>query len=96
MVIITGFYLALYYFGGLVGWRILYPIRLFVTFLHEFGHAAGAIITGGEVRHIRIDPNAGGVTQSAGGSRAITIMGGYIGSAIFGNALVYIGARKEK
>ncbi len=78
------------------GWRILYPIRLFVTFLHEFGHAFGAIISGGAVEHIRIDPNAGGLTMTRGGNAAIIIMGGYIGSALFGNILFYIGAAKPK
>ena len=49
IILITGVYFGLSSFGGLLGWKILYPIRLFVTFLHEFGHAAGALITGGAV-----------------------------------------------
>ena len=76
--------------GGL----ILYPIKLFVTFLHEFGHAFGAVITGGDVISLQVNSNGSGVTWSSGGSRAITIMGGYLGSAIFGNLLLYLGIRK--
>ena len=49
IVLITAVYFGLSTYGGLTGWKILYPIRLFVTFLHEFGHAAGALITGGSV-----------------------------------------------
>jgi len=96
IVFITAAYFGLSYFGGLAGWRILYPVRLFVTFLHEFGHAAGALVTGGAVEHIEIMPNGSGLTSTFNGSPAIIIMSGYIGSAIFGNILFYIGARKQK
>lgn len=96
ILIITALYFALSTYGGLTGWKILYPIRVFVTFLHEFGHAFGAIITGGSVEHIEIHPNAGGLTSSIGGNRSVIIAGGYIGSALFGNLLFYIGARRQK
>ncbi|MEP3889089.1 MAG: M50 family metallopeptidase [Hellea sp.] len=96
IVVITAAYFGLSTYGGLMGWRILYPIRLFVTFLHEFGHASGALITGGAVEHIEIHPNAGGLTSTFNGKPSVILMGGYIGSAIFGNLLFYIGARKEK
>jgi len=95
ILIILALYFGLTYFGGIWGWRVLYPIRLFVTFLHEFGHALGSILTGGSVEHIRINANGSGVTASRGGHRGITIMGGYIGSAIFGNVLFYIGAKSK-
>lgn len=95
IIIITAVYFGLSTYGGLTGWRLLYPIRLFVTFLHEFGHAAGALITGGAVEHIEIHPNAGGLTSTFNGKPSVILMGGYIGSAIFGNLLFYIGARKE-
>ena len=61
--IILAIYFGATYFGGIWGWRLFYPVRIFVTFLHEFGHAFGALITGGAVEYIRIDPNAGGVTS---------------------------------
>lgn len=93
VIIFAALYFGLTYFGGLIGWRLLYPIRLFVTFLHEFGHAIGAVITGGEVLHVRIHPNSGGVTTTAGGHRGIILMGGYIGSALFGNLLFFAGVR---
>jgi len=89
-------YLAVSLFGGIWGWRLLYPIRLFVTFMHEFGHAFGALITGGSVDYIRIEPNSGGLTVTRGGNTPLILMGGYLGSALFGNILFYIGAAKPK
>ncbi len=88
-----GIYLGLTYYGGTYGKMILYPIRMLVTFLHEFGHAFGALITGGRVANLEIRPDGSGVCWTAGGNRAIILMGGYIGSAIFGNLLFYIGSR---
>ena len=96
VILFAALYLGLSYFGGIGGWRLLYPIRLFVTFLHEFGHALGAILTGGDVLSVRIDPNAGGATTTTGGSRPVILMGGYIGSAIFGNILFFIGAKSDR
>ena len=89
-------YFGLSFFGGQVGNKIMYPLKLFVTFLHEFGHAFGALITGGEVVGFVVNEDGSGVTTTRGGSRAVIIMGGYIGSAIFGNLLFYIGAKKER
>jgi len=96
MIIFLGIYIGLRFFGGDVGRQILTPIMLLVTYLHELGHAVGVWITGGEVVEIIINPNGSGLTKSIGGSRAITLMGGYIGSAIFGNILFLIGARFKK
>jgi len=75
---------------------LLYPIRNFVTFLHEFGHALGAVITGGSVISVEIHSGGGGLAWTRGGNRAVVIMGGYIGSALFGNILFFIGAKKPK
>jgi len=95
ILIMLGIYLGLTYYGGSYGRMILYPIRMLVTFLHEFGHAFGALITGGSVANLEIRPDGSGVCWTAGGSRAIILMGGYIGSAIFGNLLFYIGTREN-
>lgn len=86
-------YFGLKFYGGDIGRRILYPITLLVTFLHEFGHGIGAVITGGWVEEIQINQDGSGWTRSAGGSRSITILGGYLGSALFGNILFYVGAK---
>jgi Peptidase M50B-like len=86
-------YFMIRYMGGQLGSTLLYPITLLVTFLHEFGHAFGAVISGGSVKSLTVNTDGSGVTHTMGGSPAITLMGGYIGSAIFGNLLFYIGAR---
>ena len=96
MGVFTAIYLGLNYFGGEFGRNLLYPIRVFVTFLHELGHAAGALLTGGKVESIVIEPNTGGMTTTLNGNRPITIAGGYIGSALFGNIMVYIGAKQPR
>jgi len=89
-------YLGLRYFGGHVGQIILYPINLLVTYLHEFGHALGAILTGGSVQALQINEDGSGFTKTIGGSRGVILMGGYVGSALLGNLLFYIGARKPR
>lgn len=99
IIIFSAIYFLLNNPGTMVQWKvfqvILYPIRTFVIFLHEFGHAFGALITGGSVDSIEIH-NRGGTAWTSGGNRAVVIMGGYIGSAFFGNLLFYIGARKPE
>ena len=74
----------------------MYPITLLVTFLHEFGHGIGAVLTGGWVEEIQINKDGSGWTRSVGGSRPVIIMGGYLGSAIFGNLLFYVGAKMQR
>lgn len=95
MLIMLAIYVGLQYFGGDIGRKVMYPIRIFVTFLHELGHAVGALITGGWVERIQINPNGSGFTSTAGGNRSIILMGGYLGSALFGNILFFIGARSK-
>ncbi len=93
ILLIVMIYLLLRYFGGTLGRTLLYPITLLVTFLHEFGHGTGAIITGGSVAGLQISTDGSGYCQTMGGKPSIILMGGYIGSAIFGNVLFYIGAK---
>ena len=89
-------YIGLKYYGGDVGAKILYPVNLLVTFMHELGHALGALLTGGKVVSVEIASDGSGKTYTAGGLRGVVLMGGYIGSALFGNILFYIGARWQK
>lgn len=88
-------YALLRFVGGSFGQLVLYPVTLLVTFLHEFGHALGAILTGGEVVGLNIAPDGSGYTTTRGGSPGIILIGGYLGSAALGNLLFYIGARRK-
>ena len=96
IVVILIIYLGLRYFGGNVGRTILYPITLLVTFLHEFGHALGAVLTGGSVQALQVNQDGSGFTRTIGGSPSIILMGGYIGSAILGNLLFFLGAKRPR
>lgn len=69
---------------------VLYPLRLFVTFIHEAGHIIAAVLTGGEPRGFIVYANGAGVAYTAGGIRAVILPAGYIGTALFGAALFYI------
>jgi len=93
---VLAIYLALVFLGGEVGQMILYPIHLLVTFLHELGHALGALITGGDVLALQVNDDGSGWTKTQGGNRGIILMGGYLGSALLGNILFYIGANGGK
>ena len=86
ILLMLGLYLALKYllpFGD----TILYPINLLVTILHELGHGLGAILTGGYVDAVQINPDGSGWTRTGGGWVSVILMGGYLGSAIFGNLI---------
>ena len=96
LVLVIALYVGLKFYGGEIGAKILHPVTLLVTFLHEFGHALGALITGGEVLSIEIEETGAGKTWTRGGWRSVILMGGYIGSALLGNLLFFIGAKWEK
>jgi Peptidase M50B-like len=89
-------YFLLRFMGGGLGQKLLYPITLLVSFLHELGHAIGAVITGGRMQSMEINLDGSGLTTTLGGSPAVTLMSGFIGSAIFGNLLFYIGAKMPR
>lgn len=75
----------------------LYPFKLLVVLMHESGHAAATLLTGGFVDQIRISPDQGGVTLSRYVPslwRAVVISSaGYVGSTVSGCVLVWLAAR---
>src|SRR2546425_2336991 len=46
---------------------LTYPFRIFVTFIHEGGHAIAALITGDSIQSLSIAVNASGETYTTGG-----------------------------
>ena len=68
---------------------------LLVTFLHEMGHALAALITGGHVVALQINLDGSGVCKTSGGVQALVLMGGYLGSVLFGNIMLYVGIRHK-
>lgn len=75
---------------------ILYPLRLFVTFVHEAGHALAALISGGEVQGFTVSANGSGYAVTAGGNRALIIPAGYLGAALFGSLLFLLSNRTPR
>ncbi|PYT01589.1 MAG: hypothetical protein DMF63_01715 [Acidobacteria bacterium] len=72
---------------------LVYPIRLFVTFIHESSHALIAVLTGGSVQSLTISSDGSGVVYSApsgliGG--LLTSSAGYLGTTAFGVLLLYL------
>src|SRR5215471_13703533 len=72
----------------LLGFVIVYPLRLFVTFIHEGGHALAALLTLGSVARLVIHPNASGETYTYGGLSFLISSAGYLTSTAYGAGLL--------
>lgn len=64
---------------------------MLVIAFHEFSHALAAVLTGGRVKSISLDPHEGGVTHMQGGKGAVTLPAGYLGSSLIGALLTFCG-----
>src|SRR6201991_2204670 len=74
-----------------------YPFRIFVTFIHEGGHALAALFTGNSVSSLSVAMNASGETYTTQGglfSQMLVSSAGYLGSMAFG-ALLLVLIRKS-
>ena len=72
---------------------LVYPVRLFVTFVHESSHALVAVLTGGSVQSLTISSDGSGVVYSMGSgliSQLLTSSAGYLGATAFGVLLLYL------
>ena len=75
---------------------LTYPFRIFVTFIHEGGHALAALLTGNSVSSLSVAVNASGETYTNSGgliSQVFISSAGYLGAMAFG-ALLLILIRK--
>lgn len=72
---------------------VLYPFRLFVTTVHELGHGTAALISGGQFRGYEVFANGTGLATTAGGTPGLVISAGYVGTALFGAALLFLANR---
>ena len=75
---------------------LLYPLRLFVTFVHEAGHALAALISGGQVQGFTVAANGSGYAVTAGGNIALILPAGYLGAALFGSLLFLLSNRAPR
>lgn len=70
-----------------------YPFRIFVTFIHEGGHALAALVTGNSVASLSVAMNASGETYTSQGglfSQILVSSAGYLGSMTFGALLLVL------
>ena len=75
------------------GSTALYPFSLFVTLLHETGHAIATIATGGTVSSLQISSDLSGVTLTRGGTMALIAPAGYLGATLAGVGLLLLPLR---
>jgi hypothetical protein len=75
-----------------LGW-LVYPFRVFGTFVHELSHGLAAIATGGTFIRFGVSTDLSGQALSSGGWRMVVASAGYIGSAVFGGVLIALHAR---
>jgi len=72
---------------------LTYPFRLFVTFIHEGGHAIAALLTGNSVESLSIATNASGETYTSQGgtiSQIFVASAGYLGAMTYGALLLVL------
>jgi peptidase M50B-like protein len=81
------------------GAYVLYPFRIFATWMHEMGHATAALLVGRSVLSIAVKPDTSGVTFHAGDSGRLALglvaSAGYMGTSVAGAALVVLGRRER-
>lgn len=70
-----------------------YPFRIFVTFIHEGGHAIAALLTGNSVQSLSVAMNASGETYTTQGgmiSQIAISSAGYLGAMTYGALLLVL------
>jgi hypothetical protein len=72
---------------------LVYPFRVFSTFVHELGHGFAAVLTGGDFIRFEVRPDLSGTAWSHGGLRVVVASSGYVGSAVAGGLLVLLHQR---
>ena len=83
-------------------WILSYPFQLFVTFIHEGGHALAAVLTGNSVRSLSVALDTSGLTETllpqGGGffSRMLISSAGYVGAIAFGALLLWLVRKRVK
>ena len=73
----------------------LYPLKIFVVFIHETGHALATVLTGGQVISMVVTPWESGYVQHRGGNALLIASAGYVGSALFGGVMLSLSGRQR-
>lgn len=72
---------------------LVYPFRIFVTFIHEGGHAIAALLTGNSVLSLSVSMNGAGETYTSQGgtfSQMFVSSAGYLGAMAFGAVMLVL------
>ncbi len=72
---------------------LVYPVRLFTTFIHESSHALVGLLTGGSVQSLTIASDGSGVVYSVPSGffgAILTSSAGYLGTTAFGVLLLLL------
>lgn len=75
------------------GTVVLYPLKIFVVFMHEVSHGLAAYLTGGSIVELEVNPQQGGHALTKGGNRFLILTAGYLGSLIWGGIILLMAAR---
>jgi hypothetical protein len=67
---------------------LLFPLKMFVTYIHESSHGLAAIITGGSLVRFEMALDTSGLAYTSGGIRTLIVSAGYIGSTIWGGIVI--------
>ncbi len=78
------------------GDAVTYPIRLFVTFIHETSHATAAVLTFGSIDGMTVSPDESGLTWVRGGFGPLVSSAGYLGTTLFGALLLVLARRQAR
>lgn len=71
------------------------PLRYVGVFVHEMGHGLGSLLTGGSFYWFQMDAD-GGAAITAGGWQSLVLLGGLLGPALCGSALLMVSTRARK
>jgi hypothetical protein len=82
---------------ALVFWDrfFVWPLKILVVLFHELSHGLAALVSGGSIERIEISFEQGGACYTRGGSLFLILNAGYLGSLVWGAALLVAGGRSR-
>lgn len=90
---VSVFYVALWLLWAT---PVVLPLKVFVVLLHEISHGLAAVASGGTIERIAVHANEGGVTWTRGGWPFLILSAGYLGSLLWGLALIELAGTRPR
>ncbi|MEM7231757.1 MAG: M50 family metallopeptidase, partial [Planctomycetota bacterium] len=75
---------------------VVHPVKMIVVLFHEMSHGLMALVTGGKILSIEITPDEGGACETEGGAPLLIVSAGYLGSMLFGGAILYLSRFRQQ